>query len=80
MARDKLIRTGQSLSGDAATAVAELQAQIGQEDIALVVFFCSSRFDLAALAAAINERFAGVPVIGCTTAGKSDRRATKRGG
>jgi len=70
MASDKLIRTGQSLSGDAATAVAEVQAQIGREDMALVVLFCSPRYDLAALAAAINERFAGVPVIGCTTAGE----------
>ena len=80
MARDKLIRTGQSLSGDAATAVAELQAQIGQEDMALVVFFCSSRFDLAALAAAINERFAGVPVIGCTTAGEIGPAGYEDGG
>jgi hypothetical protein len=47
-----------------------LHAAIAQPRLALVAFFCSSRFDLDALANAINAHFKGVPVIGCTTAGE----------
>jgi hypothetical protein len=38
--------------------------------MALVVFFCSSHYDLDVLASEINAYFHGVPVIGCTTAGE----------
>ncbi|MCB4358318.1 FIST C-terminal domain-containing protein [Quatrionicoccus australiensis] len=38
--------------------------------MALVVFFCSSNYDLERLAEALNRLFAGVRVIGCTTAGE----------
>jgi hypothetical protein len=61
---------GHSQAGDAVSAVAELHAQLGGGDLALVVFFCSARFDLDVLTAEINRRFAGVPVVGCTTAGE----------
>lgn len=64
------LRIGHSLAANAAQAVSELHTAIAQPEMALVIFFCSSRFDLAALAAAMNERFAGVPVVGCTTAGE----------
>lgn len=64
------LRAGHSFATDARQAVDELYAAIAQPDMALVVFFCSSRFDLGALAAAINTRFAGTAVIGCTTAGE----------
>lgn len=64
------MRSGHSLASDPQLAVAELHEAIVQPKAALVVFFCSSRFDLDALAREINARFAGVPVIGCTTAGE----------
>lgn len=64
------LRAGQSLATDPRQAVEALHLAIAQPDMALVVFFCSSRFDLAVLAAAINARFAGTTVIGCTTAGE----------
>ncbi|MDO9597226.1 MAG: FIST N-terminal domain-containing protein [Azoarcus sp.] len=64
------LRAGQSLAADPRQAVEGLYLAIAQPDMALVVFFCSSRFDLGVLAVAINERFAGTPVIGCTTAGE----------
>ncbi|PKO58398.1 MAG: FIST domain containing protein, partial [Betaproteobacteria bacterium HGW-Betaproteobacteria-19] len=64
------LRAGQSLATDPRQAVEGLYLAIAQPDMALVVFFCSSRFDLGVLAVAINERFAGTPVIGCTTAGE----------
>jgi hypothetical protein len=50
--------------------VAELHEAIHRPKLALVVFFCSSRFNLDELAAEINNRFSGTPVIGCTTSGE----------
>ena len=35
-----------------------------------MLFFCSSRYDREALAAEMAAAFAGVPVVGCTTAGE----------
>ena len=51
-------------------AVEELHDGLAQPDIALVLFFCSSDYDRDALAAEMARRFAGVPVVGCTTAGE----------
>lgn len=67
---DNTIRTGHSRATDADAAVAEFYEQVAQPEMALVLFFCSSAYDLAVLAAAIKRRFAGLPVIGCTTAGE----------
>jgi hypothetical protein len=64
------IRRGFSLSTDPATAVTELHAGIAQPDTALVVFFCSSAYDLDSLADELRRRFDGVTLIGCTTAGE----------
>lgn len=64
------IRTGHSCAETAVAAVAEFDEQVRQTDMALVLFFCSSTYDLAALAAEMNKRFAGIPVVGCTTAGE----------
>ena len=38
--------------------------------MALLVFFCSSEYDLDALAEQMNLLFPAVPVVGCTTAGE----------
>lgn len=64
------VARGQSCTSDARQAVAELHAAIAQPDPALVVFFCSPEYDLDALADEFARRFAGVPAIGCTTAGE----------
>ncbi|MDD2873143.1 MAG: FIST N-terminal domain-containing protein [Azoarcus sp.] len=64
------LRTGQSTSSDPLQAVQELHRAIAQPDMALVLFFCSSRFELDELAIAINRHFGDRPVIGCTTAGE----------
>ena len=64
------IRRGHSLSRDPAEAVRELHEGIAQPDIGLAVFFCSAGYDLDILAAEIGRRFAGVEIIGCTTAGE----------
>lgn len=64
------IRIGQSYAGDPAQAVEEFFQAVCQPHMALVVFFCSHSYDRSALTEALNRRFAGTPVIGCTTAGE----------
>lgn len=64
------IRTGQSSAADSRAAVAEFHAQVAQPDTGLVIFFCSSAYDRAVLSEEINHRFAGIEVVGCTTAGE----------
>jgi len=64
------IRTAQSCAADAAQAVQEFHAAVTQPDMALVVFFCSSEYDLDVLAAEMRRLFAGIQVVGCTTAGE----------
>lgn len=64
------ILRGHSCEIDAQRAVAELSAQILQPQTALVVFFCSCHYDRSALAEALRAAFAGITVVGCTTAGE----------
>jgi hypothetical protein len=64
------LRSGHSLAADPQHAVAELHEAIAQPKAALVAFFCSSNFDLDELAQQVNDRFQGIPVIGCTTSGE----------
>jgi hypothetical protein len=64
------MRTAQTSATDARQAVQEFHAAVAQPAMALVVFFCSSVYDLDALAAEMKHRFGDVPVIGCTTAGE----------
>jgi hypothetical protein len=66
----RYMHRGHSNAAEARLAVAELHAQVAQPELALVLFFCSSNYDLDALADEMNCRFAGVPVIGCTSAGE----------
>lgn len=66
----KPILTAQSRATDPRQAVDELRAGIGHSGAGLVAFFCSSHYDLPALAAEINRAFPGVQVVGCTTAGE----------
>jgi hypothetical protein len=64
------IRRAQSCHSEARDAVREFHAGVVQPEMALVVFFCSSDYDLAALGDEMNRCFAGVQVVGCTTAGE----------
>lgn len=64
------IRTAHSCAADPQQAASELHAALKQPDLVLVVFFCSSNYELERLAEALNGLFAGVRVIGCTTAGE----------
>lgn len=64
------IRRAQSCAADAREAVREFHAAVVQENMALVIFFCSVDFDLDVLASEMRDLFAGVQVVGCTTAGE----------
>ncbi len=73
------IRRGHSSSSDEATAVAEVFAQVQQDDQRLVLFFASARYDVERLAAALRERTSCV-VVGCTSAGELGPDGPSRGG
>ena len=64
------IRRAHSTAPGALDAVAEFHAAVVQADMALVVFFCSSDYELDRLAAEMQRLFGAVQVIGCTTAGE----------
>jgi|AntRauTorcE11897_2_1112592.scaffolds.fasta_scaffold01438_7 hypothetical protein len=64
------IRAAHSILSDPAAAAQEFHERVLQPDMALVLFFCSSRYDLDALAGELNRLFDGVPLVGCTTAGE----------
>ena len=64
------IRSAQSCAADAREAAREFHAAVKQPDMALVIFFCSNEYDLEALAGEMTRLFAGVQVVGCTTAGE----------
>lgn len=70
MSTEAFIRTAQSSATDARQAAQEFHAGVQQPDMALVVFFCSSQYDLDALAGEMNRLFPGVEIVGCTTAGE----------
>ncbi|MFA5824732.1 MAG: nitric oxide-sensing protein NosP [Gallionellaceae bacterium] len=64
------IRIAQSNATEARQAAQEFHAAAVQPDMGLVLFFCSSEYDLDVLAAEMNRLFTGVQVAGCTTAGE----------
>lgn len=66
----RCVKLGQSTLSDPEAAARDLHQQISQPDVSLVIFFCSSRYDLSALASTLTECFGEIPVIGCTTAGE----------
>lgn len=70
MATQGEFRSAQSFETDARLAVRQFHAGVHQSDCGLVIFFCSSHYDLDALADEMNRLFAGTPVVGCTTAGE----------
>ncbi len=64
------IRRGATLASDPDEAAAELFAALDQPDLALVLVFVSPRYDLKALAAALQHRFGNALLVGCTSAGE----------
>lgn len=64
------IRRAHTRVADARAAVRAFHAGVAQDDMALVVFFCASSYDLDALADEMRRCFGDVPVVGCTSAGE----------
>src|SRR5688500_18295616 len=65
------IEVGHSADSDARRAGREAaQVTAGRDDAKLLVVFCSGAYDLGELLAGIGESAAGVPLIGCSTAGE----------
>jgi len=64
------IRRAHSCATDPREAVREFHAGVAQQDMSLVIFFCSSEYDLELLAEEMRSLFGDVPVVGCTTAGE----------
>ncbi|MDR3158912.1 MAG: FIST C-terminal domain-containing protein [Zoogloeaceae bacterium] len=63
------VRFGKSFHPGAKEAVRELEAQVGNIEPNALIFFCSPKYDHAALGRAIQSTF-NCPAIGCTTAGE----------
>lgn len=74
----RTVRRGASSAADPHAAVAELAAEIEQEQTAGVIFFCSDAYDPLDLAEALNARFS-CPVVGCTSAGEIGEHYTTGG-
>lgn len=70
MSATQQMRAAQTSATDARQAAQEFHAAASQPEMALVVFFCSSEYDLDTLAAEMKRLFGNVPVIGCTSAGE----------
>jgi len=70
MSDDFNLKTGVSKKKSELEAVDELYTAIYQEDIQLAAFFCSVDYDLPILEKALREKFAGIKLVGCTTAGE----------
>jgi hypothetical protein len=71
------IRIAQSCADAPRQAVDEFFADVTQPDTSLVLFFCSSTYDRRALEDAMRVAFAGVNVVGCTTAGEIGPRGCR---
>ena len=70
MTTDSPFRISHSSASEARQAAREFHAGVDQPDMTTVNFFCSSDYDLDALADELNRLFGSVPLIGCTTAGE----------
>lgn len=70
MTTDTLFRRAHTRAVDARQAAREFHAGVSQPAMAMVIFFCSSEYDLEALADELNRLFGDVPLLGCTTAGE----------
>ncbi|WP_020407934.1 nitric oxide-sensing protein NosP [Hahella ganghwensis] len=64
------IRRAHTKIEDPVEAARTFYEQVQQDDPALVLFFCSSHYDLSALASEMERLFRGIQVVGCTTAGE----------
>jgi hypothetical protein len=57
-----------SSASKAREAVRELRAQLGAEEFGVILFYCSTHYDLESLAREFHQTFPGM-VVGCTASG-----------
>lgn len=65
----RYFRSGRTTHKDSRSAIEEIYEAIFQEDMALVIFFCTEQYTLPKLANAILTKFGSTKVIGCTSSG-----------
>lgn len=80
MSLQNQIRVFQTDVTDARIAAQEFYDGIFQPNLELVVFFCSSKYDLDILASEIHRLFAGIQIVGCTTAGEIGPTGCRKSG
>lgn len=78
--RQTCIRRGFSCSRDPRLAARELFEGIYDPATSLAIFFASTDYDLHALERELGGRFAGIPLIGCTSAGEITPAGYSSGG
>jgi len=69
-APDAELRVASSCDRNEADAAEALYQQLNWQGLGFVLFFCSTEYDLPALAEAMKAEFKAVTVVGCTTAGE----------
>ena len=74
-----VVRTALSESSDAESVAQDLARQLMHPHLGCELFFCSAEYDLPALAAALEQYFGGVRLVGCTTAGEITPQGYGRG-
>ncbi|WP_210397535.1 nitric oxide-sensing protein NosP [Motiliproteus sediminis] len=72
-------RTAVSNLSNPLQAAAELGQQLQSVSPSLVLFFCSTDYDLGLLSSALQTQFPDVPLVGCTTAGEITPLGYSRG-
>jgi len=73
------VKTGRSLLKDEKEAVSELHEAIYQAGTEVVIFFCSSKYNLDRLGSELDRQF-DCKLIGCTTAGEISSGGYQDGG
>jgi hypothetical protein len=69
-----LVRVAHSVADDPELAVREVMRAMDLPDLAGVILFCSSRYPIEALGAALSRRNDGHVIIGCTSSGRQPDR------
>jgi hypothetical protein len=64
------IRQGVSTATNPLAAARELHAQLQQDDLGLVLFFCSPEYETPGFARALQELFGPALIVGCTSSGE----------
>lgn len=76
---DGAVRVASTRLDDTEAAVRSILCQLEWPELAGAMIFCSTRYDLDAVSAALSEVSGEIPVIGCTSAGELTPDGPDRG-